>query len=56
MWTRELLDDLDPLTWVALVPTVVLSSLALPDPLRTGTYRLEIISAVLQGLGLARRL
>ena len=26
-------------------------SLALPDPLRTGAYRLEIISAVLQGSG-----
>ena len=26
-------------------------SLALPDPLRTGTYRLEIISAVLRGSG-----
>ena len=26
-------------------------SLALPDPLRTGAYRLEIISAVLRGSG-----
>ena len=25
-------------------------SLALPDPLRTGAYRLEIISAMLEGL------
>ena len=28
-----------------------LGSLALPDPLRTGAYRLEIISAVLRGSG-----
>ena len=27
------------------------SSLAWPDPLRTGAYRLEIISAVLRGSG-----
>ena len=28
--------------------SLVYSSLALPDPLRTGAYRLEIISAVLR--------
>ena len=32
--------------WILITP-----SLALPDPLRTGAYRLEIISAVLRGSG-----
>ena len=31
------------------------SSLALPDPLRTGAYRLEIISAALRGSGTIHR-
>ena len=30
-------------------------SLGLPDPLHTGTYRLEIISAMLQGSGTFHR-
>ena len=30
---------------------IAIFSLALPDPLRTGAYRLEIISAVLRGSG-----
>ena len=31
------------------------TSLALPDPLRTGAYRLEIISAALRGSGTIHR-
>jgi len=32
------------------------SSLAWPDPFRAGAYRLEIISAALQGSGMVHRL
>ena len=46
---REITFQEDQFPLYSHFPRIEVSSLMLPDPLRTGTYRLEIISTVLRG-------